>query len=134
MKTAQCSCGRLSVSVDVEPSAVVACHCVGCQRRSGSPFGVGAYYPQDLATIRGESKTFNRPTDSGHPFVTHFCPECGTSLYWYAMRNPGLIGIAVGAFGDPAFPSPVRSVWEQSKHAWIDIDPAQQHHPRGRDS
>lgn len=133
-RTAQCSCGALKVKVEGEPGAVVACHCLACQRRTGSPFGVGAYFPEAQATITGASKAFGRPTDSGSAFITHFCPECGTSLYWYAHKNPGLIGIAVGGFGDATFPAPARSVWEQSMHSWVAIPPAQQHFKRGRDS
>jgi hypothetical protein len=122
------------VTVGAEPFSVVACHCLACQRRTGSPFGVGAYFAETQATISGASKTFGRPTESGNSFVTHFCPECGTSLYWYSGKNPGLIGIAVGAFGDASFPAPARSVWEQSMHSWIEIPPAQQRFKRGRES
>ena len=44
MKTASCQCGALSAKTRVEPTGIVACHCSGCQRRTGSVFGVGAYY------------------------------------------------------------------------------------------
>lgn len=53
-------------------------------------------------------------------------------MYWSSGRNPGAIGVAVGAFADPDFPVPVRSVWEQTKHAWVDVDVAQHHFPQGR--
>ena len=54
---AQCACGQLVVILteDVTP-AVVACHCTACQRRSGSPFGVGAYYPRALLSFSGDSR------------------------------------------------------------------------------
>jgi hypothetical protein len=131
-RTAQCSCGSVRVAVEGEPSAVVACHCLECQRRTGSVFGVGAYFPEERVTLSGETTQFSRPTESGHSFIAHFCPSCGTSLYWRAGKIPGLLGIAVGAFADPSFPSPVRSVWEQSRHAWVEVSPAGQHFPRGR--
>ena len=110
---------------------MVACHCLACQRRTGSVFGVGAYYPEAQVTASGVTKQFERPTESGARFVTHFCPTCGSSVYWYAGKNPGLVGIAVGAFGDPSFPAPARSVWEQSMHPWHVRDAAQ-HFPKGR--
>jgi len=115
-----------------EPSAVVACHCIECQRRTGSVLGVGAYFPAERLTLSGETKQFARPTDSGQPFVTHFCPNCGTSVYWRADKLPGLVGVAVGAFADPSFPLPERSVWEQSRHAWVEVPSAQHHFPKGR--
>jgi hypothetical protein len=131
-RTAQCSCGGLRVSVDAEPQSVVACHCIDCQRRTGSVFGVGAYFPKEQVSVAGESKTFVRPTEAGHQFTTHFCPTCGTSVYWEAGKNPGVIGVAVGAFGDPSFPAPVRSVFERSLHPWAAIDVVEQHFPKGR--
>ncbi len=131
-RTAQCSCGSVSVAIEGEPNAVVACHCLECQRRTGSVFGVGAYFPDERATPSGETTQFSRPTESGHSCITHFCPICGTTLYWRLGMFPGLVGIAVGAFADPSFPSPARSVWEQSRHAWVEVSAAGQHFPRGR--
>jgi hypothetical protein len=40
-----------------------------CQRRSGSPFGVLAYYPADQITIKGNAKRFARPTSEGNVFA-----------------------------------------------------------------
>ena len=131
-RIAQCSCGSVRVVASGEPSSVVACHCVECQRRTGSVFGVGAYYPQECITVSGATKEYVRPTEVGHQFVTHFCPTCGSSVYWRSGKNPGLLGIAVGAFADTAFPPPVRSVWERSRHPWVQVEPAQQHFPQGR--
>ena len=131
-RTAKCSCGSLRVSVDGEPQAVVACHCLECQRRTGSVFGVGAYYPIEQIRAAGESRSYARPTEAGHQFTTHFCPFCGTSVYWVSGKNPGLVGIAVGAFADASFPPPVRSVWERSKHRWMTVDVAPQHFDKGR--
>lgn len=128
----QCSCGSVKVTVEGDPSAVVACHCLECQRRTGSVFGVGAYFPEEKAKFSGETTQYSRLTGSGQPFVAHFCPSCGTTLYWRVGQSSGLVGIAVGAFADPSFPSPVRSVWEQSRHAWVDVSAAVQHFPRGR--
>ncbi|MFI5314573.1 MAG: GFA family protein [Myxococcota bacterium] len=110
----------------------MACHCLECQRRTGSVFGVGAYYPEGQVAISGVSKQFARPTESGNDFTTHFCPSCGSSVYWSSGKNPGLVGVAVGAFGDASFPQPGRSVWERSMHAWVEIAIAQQHFPKGR--
>lgn len=130
-RTAQCSCGSVKVVAEGEPASVVACHCLDCQRRTGSVFGVGAYYPDDRLKITGATREYVRPTDAGNQFFTHFCPACGTSLFWRSDRNPGMTGIAVGAFGDPSFPAPVRSVWERSQHAWVSV-PVEHHFDKGR--
>lgn len=131
-RIAQCSCGAVTATVEGEPAAVVACHCIECQRRTGAVFGVGAYFPEERVTFAGETTQYARPTDSGESFIQHFCPNCGTTLFWRAGKLPGHVGIAVGAFADPSFPPPVRSVWEQSRHGWIEVSAADHHFPKAR--
>ena len=129
---AECQCGQLSVQLPGPTTAVVACHCVACQRRSGSPFGVLAYYSADQVSIEGQAKRFERPTDEGNRFETFFCPNCGSTVYAKAGKHPTMIGVAVGAIADPDFQAPVRSVWEQSMHRWVSIPGEAQHFPKGR--
>ena len=130
-RTAHCVCGALTVAVDGDPQSVVACHCTECQRRTGSVFGVGAYFDVSQVTVHGAATEFTRGTDAGNRFVTRFCPICGTSLVWTSDKHPGRIGIAVGAFADPSFPAPERSVWERSMHPWARI-PTEHHFAKGR--
>lgn len=132
--TAQCSCGSVRVTISGTPLSVVACHCLSCQHRTGSVFGVGAYYPTEQLSISGLVKSYTRSTDAGHTFTSYFCPDCGTSVYWESGKNPGLIGVAVGCMINLQVPAPTRSVWEQSKHAWVSIESALQHFPKGRDN
>lgn len=129
---AECQCGQLRVDLPGPSAAVVACHCIACQRRSGAPFGVLAFYPADQVTISGDARRFDRPTDEGNRFESFFCPHCGSMVYVRAGKHPMLIGVTVGAIADPAFPAPVRSVWEQSMHNWVAMPQAAQHHPKGR--
>ena len=129
---ARCQCGRLRVDVPGPSASVVACHCRDCQRRSGSPFGVFAYYPDDRVTITGTATRYARPTATGGRFETFFCPTCGSTVYARAGKHSTMLGIAVGTICDPAYPAPVRSVWEETKHDWVVIPEPAEHYPRGR--
>jgi hypothetical protein len=120
-RTARCCCGALRAEVCGDPDLVAACHCEQCQRRTGAPFGVSAYYRAEQVRTAGASKVFSRSSQAGRNVETHFCPECGTSVYWRADFMPGQIGIAAGAFFDPDFPAPTVSAWEQSRHPWIKV-------------
>lgn len=131
---AECQCGQFAIELPGPTPAVVACHCIYCQRRSGSPFGVLAYYAEAVLTITGEAKRYERPTATGGVFETYFCPECGSTVYARAAKHPAMIGVAVGALGDPNFQAPVRSVWEESKHRWVSIPGDVEHFPQGRGS
>jgi len=98
------------------------CHCIDCQRRTGSAFSIAVFYERGrVRVVSGSSETFERPSASGHPVVFHFCPRCGSNVWWEPARMPELVGVAVGAFGDPDFPGPEQSVWTRHKHAWLQL-------------
>lgn len=124
MADARCSCGALRLDLPEAPKLIVACHCVECQRRTGAPFGVGAFYPAEAVTISGTAKEFTRDGESGGKVHTYFCPNCGSSIYWTADKLPSMIGVAIGALADPGYPGPVKSIFEQSRHGWVQIDGA----------
>lgn len=127
MARAQCSCGALILTLPETSRLVVACHCLDCQRRSGGPFGVGAFYPSEHVTISGNRKEFTRSAASGGKVHNFFCPNCGSTVYWKTDKLPGFIGVAVGALADPQYPSPSRSIFEQSKHQWVQVGGVAEH-------
>lgn len=55
-RIAHCSCGALRVEVSGEPALVAACHCIACQRRTGSPFGVTTYSSKTRCAPRGRTR------------------------------------------------------------------------------
>jgi hypothetical protein len=125
--TAMCCCGGLRVKVRGEPSRVVVCHCFQCQRRSGSVFGDNAFFSRSaVISIEGDAKEYTRATERGGRVVFHFCPKCGSSVYWELSLEPQIVGIAVGAFADPGFMKPGRSVFGVTRHHWVpDIEGAE---------
>jgi hypothetical protein len=127
MADAQCRCGALTVRLPEPSKLIIACHCLDCQRRTGAPFSVGAFYPAETVSISGSANEFTRTADSGADVHSFFCPTCGATVYWKADRVPGFVGVAVGAMADPKYPAPVRSIFEVSKHGWVQVDVAGEH-------
>jgi hypothetical protein len=127
-RTAHCACRQLQAEADGEPLIVSMCHCTECQRRTGSPFGVGAWYPKEKVRIRGEAKTFVRPVEN-RTVINRFCPYCGGTMLWEASKRESLVGIAIGMFADPDFPPPDPSIYEDMKHRWIEFTAAMEHLP-----
>jgi len=98
------------------------CHCLDCQKRTGSAFSAQARWPAEQVNVEGESKTWSHVGDSGNRITHHFCPECGSTVHYrIAGKFEGLVAIPLGAFADPAFPAPRFSVWEKRKHDWVAI-------------
>jgi hypothetical protein len=127
MANAQCLCGALSLKLRETSKLIVACHCLACQRRTGSPFGVGVFHAIDTVEISGTATEFIHVGDSGRKVRCYFCPTCGSTVYWKPDVLPSLIGVAVGALGDPSFPAPAFSMFERSKHHWVHVDEAVEH-------
>jgi hypothetical protein len=122
VRTATCRCGQLSATVTGEPVRVSVCHCLNCKKRSGSAFAVQARWPAEQVQIEGASKTFEKAGDSSNPATFHFCPECGSDVFYLIDgKFEGLVAIPVGTFDDPWFASPDYSVYEDRKHDWVEI-------------
>ncbi|PZM10620.1 GFA family protein [Rhizobium tubonense] len=123
MATSQCSCGKLKLTLPADPEMVVVCHCIACQRRTGSAFGVGAFYRRDAVTVLGSAKEFSRLADSGGVVRSYFCTECGSTVYWLAERLPSMIAIAAGTIlGYPKSRIADKSVFECTSWDWIEVD------------
>lgn len=117
-RIASCSCGQLRLSCEGEPVRVSICHCLECQKRTGSVFAVQARFPRERVTIAGRASAWSRTGDSGGSATFRFCPVCGATVYWEADGIPGFVTVAVGAFADPGFPPPHVEVYEERQHPW----------------
>ena len=121
-RTASCRCGQLKATVTGDPVRISACHCLNCKKRSGSAFAVQARWPFAQVQIDGRSKIHVMVADSGNSANFHFCPDCGSDVYY---ENNGkfddLIAIPLGTFDDPFFATPGFSVWEERKCDWVQI-------------
>jgi hypothetical protein len=128
VREAACSCGQLRLTVQGDPIRVSVCHCLACQRRTGSPFGQQARFPRERVQITGTAHDYVRASDDGEERTFSFCPECGATVFYIVGTEVEAVAIPVGAFADPDFPPPTRSVWERRKHAWVTLpDDAERH-------
>jgi hypothetical protein len=126
-REASCSCGSLRLVAEGDPVRVSVCHCLACQRRTGSAFGVQARFPAERVRIDGGHREYVRRSDEGEERVYGFCPECGATVFYRAEAAPGMVAVPVGAFAEPAFPAPWVEVWESRRHPWIELAIAEHH-------
>ncbi|MCL6729127.1 GFA family protein [Sphingomonas hankyongi] len=125
-RTASCRCGQLKATTRGEPVRMSVCHCLNCKKRSGSAFAAQARWPKADVGIEGRSETFIKVADSGNRATFHFCPECGSDVYYeidgkFDDKFDDLIAVPLGAFDDPYFFKPGYSVWESRKHHWVEV-------------
>lgn len=118
-RVASCSCRKLRVTAKGDPIRVSICHCMECQLRTGSVFGAQARFPSASIQVDGEYNTHVRVADDGERINFHFCPSCGSTVFYVMETAPEVTAVTVGAFADPQFPSPAFSVYEARKHPWV---------------
>lgn len=129
-RTASCSCGQLTLTTTAELVRVSICHCLACQRRTGSVFGAQARFPRSAVTVTGESSQYVRVGDEGSRIAFHFCPQCGSTVHYSVEGyDEASIAVPVGAFADPKFPAPTFSVYEERMHHWIALPVGMEHMP-----
>jgi hypothetical protein len=128
-RVASCNCGQLRVTcTGPDPERISMCHCNLCQKQSGSVFAVQTRFPREQVTIEGKSTVWKFPAGAAQPVtfrncasagVTfHFCPVCGSTVYYTVNGDDSRIGVKVGTFADPTFPPPVISGFEAYRHSW----------------
>jgi hypothetical protein len=122
-RRASCSCSQLTLTVEGEPARISMCHCLECQRRTGAVISNQARFRREQITFAGKSAAWTRTAESGNAVTFHFCPACGSTVYWEGEGFPGYVAVAIGTFADPHFPAPTISGWEESRHAWLTLPP-----------
>jgi hypothetical protein len=119
-RKASCCCGQLSIEVDGEPRGVGLCHCLACQRRTGSVFAALAGFSAPFR-VSGKATEYVRTGDQGAQFRFRFCPVCGSTVFHTEEGVAGGVSVAVGAFADPDFPPPQVSVYDSRRHSWVEL-------------
>ena len=132
-REAACHCGQLRLEVEGDPFVVSICHCLACQRRTGSAFGMQAAFRPDQVQVVGRFNDYERISDEEdrkeHAF--HFCPDCGSQVFYTEPDEPDLIVVSVGSFADPSFPPPTESGYESRRHPWVGLPDAIARHDPG---
>jgi hypothetical protein len=120
-REATCHCGQLRVEAEGEPFAVSICNCHACQRRTGSAFGMQAGFKANQVRITGRFHDYTRISDEAdrQPHDFHFCPDCGSQVFYTQPDDPDLVVVSVGSFADPSFPPPTESGYDSRRHPWI---------------
>ena len=127
-----CLCSAVRYRVKNEPVRASVCHCRNCQRRTGSAFGIGAYFRDEDVEFSGELTSYEyRSDETGRWLRTQFCARCGTTLTWTAEALPGMRAIAGGSFDDPDWLKIDRHGWTRSRHKWFVFPPEVQLFEKG---
>ncbi len=114
-----CCCGQLRIETEGEPLVHAVCHCSNCKKRTGSAFGVSAYF-KDTQIINTVGKAHCYEIKNERHQKRYFCKNCGTTLYWKVSVLPGITGVAAGCFENP-IPEPTHNLLNENACDWIEL-------------
>ncbi|GLK46066.1 MULTISPECIES: GFA family protein [Novosphingobium] len=112
-----CQCGAVRYSVEGEPQHVAFCHCADCQKSSGAPaVAWAAYAADDFAVTAGAASSYSSNGDA----IRHFCPTCGSGLYYVNEAVlPGLVDIQVASLDKPDTLQPQAHIQVAERISWM---------------
>jgi len=117
--TGVCQCGRVRYTLVGDAYRLNVCHCLDCQRQSGSAFGMSLVIkPESFQLDAGQLRTFVTTADSGRDKTCAFCGDCGVRIY---NRTSALMSIKPGTLHDTSWLQPHAHYWTRSKQAWTPL-------------
>ncbi len=118
----RCACGAVRYRLTSAPMFVHCCHCLDCQRQTGSAFVLNAIIETDrIELIAGEPKPVRVPTDSGRPHDVYRCPRCQTAMWSDYGGRPALRFVRVGTLDRPDALKPDVHIFTRSKQPWVGL-------------
>ncbi len=115
----RCACGEVRYRLTDRPMFVHCCHCLDCQRQTGSAFVLNAIYEQDrIELVSGTPEPVAVPTSSGRVHEIHRCPSCQTAL-WSDYGRRRLRFVRTGTLDDPSALKPDVHIFTRSKLPWV---------------
>jgi hypothetical protein len=102
------------------PMFVHCCHCLDCQRQTGSAFVLNGIIETDrIELLQGRPEPDRMPTDSGRPHDIYRCPDCGVALWSDYGGRPWVRFVRLGALDQPHAFAPDAHIFTRSKVPWV---------------
>ena len=116
-----CSCGAVRYRLADEPLFVNCCHCLNCQRQTGSAFVINVLIESDrVEVIAGEPVAVDVPRDDGTVQRIYRCSNCQVALFSDYTR-PEIWFVRAGTLDEPASVAPDAHIYTRSKLPWVTI-------------
>ncbi|MFB1036821.1 MAG: GFA family protein [Sinobacterium sp.] len=116
-----CHCGEVTFEARIDPMKVRICHCIDCQKLSGTAFRTTVMsQPDGITFTKGKAKEYIKIAENGNRRAQGFCQDCGSSLYaTTAEKSNRVYGIRVGTLEQRNELTPCFQFWCRSALPWL---------------
>jgi hypothetical protein len=116
-----CACGAVRYRLTSEPLFVHCCHCLNCQRQTGSAFVINLLIEADrVELLSGAPQAVDVPRDDGSAQRIYRCPTCRVAVYSEYGR-PEVRFVRGGTLDDPREVRPDVHIYTRSKVGWLSL-------------
>jgi hypothetical protein len=120
-RTGGCACGAVRYRLLSEPLIVHCCHCLNCQRQTGSAFAINMVIEADrVELLAGEPVAVDAPRDDGGAQQIYRCPTCQVAVY-SVYSQPSAFFVRAGTLDEPGTVVPDVHIFVRSKAPWVTI-------------
>jgi hypothetical protein len=116
-----CACGAVRYRLTDDPLFTHCCHCLNCQRQTGSAFVINMLIETDrVELLAGEPQPVDVPRDDGSTQTIWRCPTCQIALF-SKYTSPKVRFVRAGTLDDPATVEPDVHIYTRSKLPWVTL-------------
>ncbi len=102
-----------------EPMFVHCCHCLNCQRQTGSAFVINLLIEADrVELLTGEPQPVDVPRDDGSTQRIYRCPTCQVAVF-SEYGSPEVRFVRAGTLDEPTGITPDVHIFTKSKVGWV---------------
>jgi hypothetical protein len=116
-----CACGTVRYRLASDPLFVHCCHCLNCQRQTGSAFVINLLIEAErVELLAAEPQSVDVPRDDGNPQTIYRCPTCQVAVF-STYGHPGVRFVRGGTLDDPTGVTPDVHIYTRSKVGWVTL-------------
>ena len=116
-----CACGEVRYRLTSEPLFIHCCHCLNCQRQTGSAFVINLLIEADrVELLAGDPQPVSVPRSSGKKQKIWRCPTCQVAVY-SEYTSPRVRFVRGGTLDDPRAVTPDVHIFTRSKVDWVTL-------------
>ena len=117
-----CSCGTVRYRLASEPMFVHCCHCLNCQKHTGSAFVINMLIEASrVEVLAGEPEPVTMPLNGGSPNDIYRCPACRVAVWSVYGGRAQVLFVRAGTLDDPRAVAPDVHVFTRSKLPWVTL-------------
>ena len=116
-----CSCGAVRYRLTSEPLFTHCCHCLNCQRQTGSAFVINLLIEGErVELLAGDLQRVDVPRDDGSTQRIYRCADCQVAVFSEYGR-PEIKFVRAGTLDEPSQVTPDVHIYTRSKVPWITL-------------